>query len=50
MYNADESLPITKCVQIIDYKKFTLAALDLGKKVFVMHMANLRAKISINLA
>lgn len=38
-----------KWVQIIDQKEFAIAALDLDKEVFVVHVAflNLNSKMSI---
>lgn len=43
----DYSLPTIKWMQMIDKRKFTAAALALDKKVFVMHVAYLRAKLRI---
>lgn len=40
-------LSTTKRIQIISLKKFTIVALDLGKKAFMVFIAYLRAKIFI---
>lgn len=37
-------------MEIISEKKFLVAALDLGKKAFVIHLAHLRDKMTIYLA
>ena len=38
-YTTNETLPITKRVQIINPKEFVIARLDVDSKTFVMHMA-----------
>ena len=38
-YNLNKALSITEQVQIIDSKKFVIAALNTDSKTFVMHMA-----------
>lgn len=49
-YILDEALPITKKVQIINWKEFLTAALALNEEVFVVYMAYLWAKMLIHLA
>lgn len=44
-YTSAKPIPITKCIQIINWKKFLIAILDLTKKVFVVHIAYLSTKI-----
>lgn len=44
-----KTLPTTKRVQLINCKKFAIKALNLSKKAFVIYIAYLKAKISINL-
>lgn len=46
-YTLYKILSTTKKVKIIDLKKYTAVALSLHKEAFVMHVAYLRAKISI---
>ena len=48
MYFLNKALQITKQVQIINWKKFAAAALAPNKEAFMMHVAYLRAKISIH--
>lgn len=43
-----KDLLMTKQVQIIGHNEFVAIALDLGKEVFVVHMAHLRIKILIH--
>ena len=38
-YTTNEALPTTKRVQLVDPKKFIIAALDVDSKTFVMHVA-----------
>lgn len=40
MYSTYKVLLTTKCIQLIDYKKFALAALDPGKKAFILYITN----------
>lgn len=47
MYSLDKALLLTKQVQIINQKKFAVAALGANKEAFVVHMAYLEAKMSI---
>lgn len=47
-YTPVKALPMTKQVQIIGYKEFVAAALDLSKEAFVMHVAYLRVKMLIH--
>ena len=49
-YSLDKALPTTKRVQIIDRREFAAAALALDKKAFLVHVAYLRAKMSIQAA
>lgn len=48
IYSTCKALLIIKKIQLIDYKKFAAAALDLSKKVFVIYVVYLGAKISIH--
>lgn len=52
LYNVSETLPTIKLVKLIGHKKFVIAALDLSKKTFIVHIAflNFDAKILIHLA
>ena len=38
IYTTNKSLPTTEQVQIVDFKKFVIAALDVGNETFVMHV------------
>lgn len=38
LYSISETLPTTKQMYLIGRKKFATVALDLDKKVFIMHM------------
>ena len=38
-YTTIKALFTTKCVQIINPKEFIIAALDVGRKTFVVHVA-----------
>lgn len=46
-YTLEKALLSTKKIQIINWKKFAVAALPPKKEAFVMYIAYLRAKISI---
>ena len=39
LYTTNETLPITKQVQLVDPKEFVIAALDVDSENFVMHVA-----------
>lgn len=49
IYSVAETLLITKRVQIINWKKFAKAVLDLNKKVFIIYIATITSKITIHL-
>ena len=49
-YTTNKALPTTKRVQVVDPKKFIIAALNADSKTFVMHVAvPERKKMAINL-
>lgn len=50
IYTAINALLTTKKVQIIDWKKFTEAALNQNEKVFIIHIAIITSEIAIHLA
>ena len=43
MYTIEEALFTTKQVELVKKKKFAAAALDLGHKIFVVHVASLES-------
>ena len=49
-YTTEEALPTIRCIELIDKKEFTKAALDENVKAFVVHMAFLILKMVIYLA
>lgn len=45
LYIFIKTLPIIKQVQILNYKEFVVAALDSGKKTFIIYISSLDTKI-----
>lgn len=50
IYSTSKVLLTNKQIQLIDYKIFIAAALDLGKEAFIIYVPYLKAEISIHLA